>query len=75
MKPAIHIHAPKSHFIGQVRRRGARRWETVTGKCKTWNSALSRAVSAMKNNHHRARALMIDDAGYYGPTIVGEAKK
>ena len=28
----VHIHAPKGHYIGQVRLYGHRKWETVTAQ-------------------------------------------
>ena len=73
----IHINRPTGHYIGQVRRYGHRRWESVTGNCKTPENALSQAVLAMKNTQdmHRARALFIDASGWHEPHLVMEAKR
>lgn len=70
----IHIYRPAGHYIGQVRPYGAKLWQTVTGKCKTPETALSRAVLAMENAH-RARALFVDAGGWHEPRLVMEAKR
>lgn len=70
----VHIHAPRGHYIGQVRRMGHRRWETVTGRCRSGESALSRAALRMKDRH-RARVLFICDSGWYEPTWIMEATR
>lgn len=72
---AIHIHAPNGYFLGQVRAGGAHKWRTVTQKCKTWNSALSRAVMKMEDHHKRARVIYVVESGYYDPTVIAEASK
>lgn len=71
----IHINRPAHHFIGQIRRYGHQRWETVTGKCKTHQAAMCKAINAMAADHNRARVLLIADCGYYEPTVVLEARK
>jgi len=70
----IHINRPTGYYIGQVRRHGARRWQDVTGRCKSTESALSLAASDM-DGFHRARVLFIDASGYYDPRVVTEAKR
>lgn len=52
----------------------ARRWQTVTGRCQSAESAMSRATARMQHMN-RARVLFIDDSGYYGPNVVMEAKR
>lgn len=71
----IHINQPSGHYIGQVRYIGGKKWDTVTGRCKSAESATAKAVLKMKKDHFRARALFIDDSGWYGPTIVMEVKR
>ena len=70
----IHIHAPKGHYIGQVRARGAKLWTTVTSECRYANVALSNAVLKMKPGHFRARVIFVADSGYYEPEVVMELK-
>lgn len=70
----VHINIPRGYYIGQVRRRGARRWQTVTGKCKTAERAMSRAVNVMAG-YQRARCLFCDVDGWYGATVVLEASR
>lgn len=70
----VHIHWSRGHYIGQVRWYGARRFLTVTGRCKTAESAMSKAALKMKN-YHRARVLFIDSSGYYGPEVIMECKR
>lgn len=67
----IHIHAPKGHYIGQVRMYACRKWETVTEKLSEAEVAMSFAVLAMKPIHKRARVLFIAD--WYEPVVVMEA--
>jgi len=67
-----HILIPRGHYIGQVRGMGCRRWQTVTGRCRSAESALSKAALKMRN-HHRARVLFIDSSGWYEPNLVMEA--
>lgn len=71
----IHILAPSGHYIGQTRRYGCRRWETVTGKSKSWRKALSNAVLKMRHEDKRARVLFISSSGYYDPILIAEASK
>ena len=70
----IHINAPRGHYIGQVRRRGGRRWITVTGRCRTGESAMAKAAPKMRGMH-RARVLFIDNSGWYEPTFVMECAR
>jgi hypothetical protein len=71
----IHVHAPKGHYIGQVRRYGHRKWETVTGRCQSAESAMAKAALAMKPTDFRARVLMLDHEGWYPPRVVMECKR
>ena len=71
----IHINTPKGHYIGQIRLRGHRKWETVTPKRDTVENAMAQAVLSMTENHKRARVLFIDDSGYYEPTICFEGNR
>ena len=75
MSTLVHILRASGHYVGQVRRRGARRWETVTGKRATAERALAGAVLEMKDCHNRARALFIDASGWYEPHVAMEAKR
>lgn len=63
----IHIHSPPGEFIGQIRLRGHRLWETVDTRDSA-ESAMIRAVEAMSREHHRARVLWCSD--YYDPVVV-----
>lgn len=69
---SIHIYAPGGYYIGQIRYRGARRWETKTGRCKTAKRAMAKAVMSMGPHHHRARVLFITNCGYYEPVLMME---
>lgn len=70
----IHINIHRGHYIGQVRRRGAQRWSTVTGRCKTGESAMAKAATKMRGMQ-RARVLFIDGSGWYAPTLVMECSR
>lgn len=69
----IHIHAPKGHYIGQVRLYGHRKWQTVTGRCTRAELAMADAVQQMSERHKRARVLFIAD--WYEPVVVMEANR
>lgn len=71
----VHIHAPRGYYIGQTRRYGYRLWNTVTGRCKTAEAAMSKAVLTMSHNDKRARVLFITFDGWYEPSIVMEAAR
>ena len=71
----VHINQPRGHYIGQLRGYGCRLYRTVTGKCCTKESAMSKAVLQMMGNDHRARVLFIDAAGWYEPAVMMEAVK
>ena len=43
-KPYVHILIPRGHYIGQVRRCGARLWDTVTKPRRSAHHALAAAV-------------------------------
>lgn len=69
-----HIHWSRGYYIGQVRAFGFQRYRTVTGKCATAESAMSRAALKMEG-YHRARVLFIDNSGYYEPNVIMECKR
>lgn len=69
----VHIHAPKGHYIGQVRLYGHRKWQTVTGRCTRDVLAMSDAIKHMTQQHKRARVLFIAD--WYEPVVVMEAAR
>lgn len=71
----VHINIPRGHYIGQVRRRGARRWRTVTGKCRSETAAMAKAAIAMGRDDKRARVLFIDNSGWYEPHVCMEAAR
>ncbi len=71
----VHIHAPAGYYLGQVRRRGAKLWRTVTGKCTTDTGAMARAVQSMRADDKRARVIWCDRDGWYGPNIVMECAR
>lgn len=70
----IHIYKPKGHFIGQVRHYGARKWKTVTGKCKSAEVAVSKAALD-KSGWFRIRVLFVDSSGWYEPHITFEGSR
>jgi cell division protein FtsI/penicillin-binding protein 2 len=70
----IHILFARGYYLGQVRKAGYRKWVTITGKCKTPESAMSKATKQMQG-FKRARVLMIDYNPYYEPTIVMECAR
>lgn len=70
----LHICWSRGHYLGQIRRAGARRWQTVTGRCKSAESALSKAALKM-HDMKRARALFVDSSGWYEPNVVMEARR
>lgn len=71
----VHIHAPKGHYIGQIRLYGHRKWETVTEERDSATNAMAQAVMSMTERHKRARVLFIVDSGYYEPSIVMECHR
>lgn len=72
---AIHIYAPAGYYLGQVRRRGARRWRTVTGRRKTMESAMAGATLKMHKHDLRARVLFCTVDGWHEPMVAMESKK
>ena len=70
----IHINFVRGHYIGQLRKHGHRKWETCTGKCKSPEAAMSKAVKNMRG-YKRARVLFIDATMWYGPSIVMECSR
>lgn len=71
----LHIHAPDGYYIGQVRKRGSQNWEGVTGRCKSAESALAKALLAMHPSDSRARALFVDREGWFMSRPVLESAK
>ena len=72
----LHILYARGKYIGQLRKVGCRRWETVTRKCGTKEAAISRAAAKAKGRQwKRLRVLFVDDSPYYGPSIVFEGAK
>lgn len=72
---AIHIHAPKGHYIGQIKFRWAKQWTTVTQYLTDPKTAMAVAILRMeKDKHHLARVLFCTDDGWYEPTIVMTAR-
>lgn len=69
----VHIHAPKGHYIGQLRLYGHRKWQTVTERWSNAEMAMSEAVLQMTQRHKRARVLFIAD--WYEPVIVMECNR
>ena len=59
-------------YLGQTRRIGAKKWDTVTGYCKTKESALSLAAKKMKGMF-RLRVIYCGSV-WYGPNVVFEGK-
>lgn len=66
---------PTGCFIGQVRRTGFRKWETVTMKHASAERALACAIRRMTREHKRARVLFLDASGYYEPNLMMEARR
>lgn len=69
----LHIHAPKGEYLGQVRRRGHRRWETIGKPSKTAEAAMVKAIKGMTPEHLRARVLFCTD--WYDPNVVMELRR
>lgn len=61
-------------YLGQVRRRNALGWETVTGRCNAPNVAMARALLSMSDGDVAARVILVNDAPQ-GPTVVKEVKR
>ena len=70
----LHIHRSRGHYIGQVRRTGARNWQDCTGKCRTAELAIARAALRF-NGYKRIRVLFCDTSGYYDPNLVFEGRR
>jgi len=72
----VHINRPRGHYVAQVRGRGCRLYRSVDNKeYATPEAALAKAVLAMKESDHRARALFITDDGWYEPHVAMEAHR
>lgn len=73
---SLHILWSRGKYLGQIRRAGHQKWQTVTRKCSTREAAISRAAQAAEGREwKRIRVLFVDDNPYYGPTISFEGKK
>ena len=70
----LHICRSRGYYVGQVREAGYRRWTTATGRCKSAESALSKAALKM-HDMKRARVLFVDSSGWYEPNVVMEARR
>ena len=71
----LHIHAPKGFYLGQIRRRYARKFQTVTRELTEANTALAIAVLRWDKSHSEARVIFCTHDGYYQPHVVMEAKR
>lgn len=73
----IHILRTRGSYIGQVRGFGCRKWRTVTGKCRSPEAALGRAIAQMRRNDKRARALFVPSLewSWYEPHVAMEASR
>lgn len=70
----IHVLMSSGYYIGQVRQCGYRKYETVTGKCKTLGAAIAKASKHFKGNH-RLRVIYVDHNPYYEPSVAFEGKR
>ena len=70
----MHICWSRGYYIGQVRGRGCRKYEDVTGKCRSVEGAIAKAARRYRNNH-RLRVLFVDSSGWYGPNVMFEGKR
>jgi hypothetical protein len=66
----LHVYAPKGEYIGQVRRRGHRLWETVGKPSKTAEAAMIKALKGMTPEHKRARVLLCTE--WHDPHVLME---
>lgn len=65
----------KGYFIGQVRPYGMRSWVTLTGRCRTADSALRKAAMLMKQSDYGARVVFVDSRGWHESRVAVEAKR
>ena len=72
---APHIHAPRGHYLGQLKGFGCRKWRTVIKTRNSAKHALAGAVRKMTKNDKRARVIFCTDDGWYEPNVVMEASK
>lgn len=68
----VHIHAPKSEYLGQVRKRGARRWTTGTAPLINSQEALA-AMAYSMGGYHFGRVILCQE--YYDPVEVITLRK
>lgn len=71
----VHIYAPASYYLAQVREIGCRNWRTREGKYKTARAAMIGAIRVMGRNDKRARVLLMAENGYLEPIVVMECKR
>lgn len=65
----------KGYFIGQVRPYGMSSWVTLTGRCKSADSALRKATMLMKQSDYGARAVFVDSRGWHASRVAVEVKR
>lgn len=75
MTTYVHVNIPRGHYIGQTRGYGRRRWITVTRRHKNPEKAMAAAVVKMRPDDYRARAIFVDNSGWYEPNIVMECRR
>lgn len=71
----VHIYAPASYYLAQVREIGCRNWRNLPAEYKTARTAMIGAIRVMGQNDLRARVLLIVKSGYYEPIVVMECKR
>ena len=75
MSTLVHVNIPKGFYLGQIRLRGHRLWETVTNPHDKPEPAMAGAVLKMTPEHKRARVIFVDDSGWYEPNQVMECTR
>jgi hypothetical protein len=71
----IHISIARGHYIGQVRKEGHRRWQSVTTRRRATPEAALKDVARNMDGMKRGRVLFIDDSGWYEPNLVMEVNR
>ena len=64
----LHVSTIKGLYIGQVKGHNKKNYETVTGRCKTMESALSKAAKFMHGNKYLRVLLIPDD--FHNETLM-----
>lgn len=70
---AIHVHAPKGKYYGQIKGRGCRKWETVIVTYNSAKFAMAGAVKRMKPDTKRFRVIFCCE--WYDPVLIMEVCK